>query len=60
LVFGGNGKLDPAPSLYHETQRDRLPHVPVCLLAPDSGSPPPIYPDMVGELRAGDHLQRGR
>jgi hypothetical protein len=30
------------------------------LLAPDSGSPPPIYPDMVGELRAGDHLQRGR
>jgi broad specificity phosphatase PhoE len=57
---GINGKYDPAPGLYHETQRDDLPHVPVGLLAPEYGSPPPTYPDMVGVPLAGDHLQRGR
>eukprot|EP01050_Picozoa_sp_SAG11_P057678 SAG11_NODE_36454_length_261_cov_0.962963_1_plen_60_part_01 len=35
-----------------------LPGVPAGVLAPDSGSPPPLFPDMEGLPRQGDDAQR--
>jgi hypothetical protein len=46
------------PSLMYETSRERLPRVPAALLAADSGSPTPAYPEIVGEPRQGDTAQR--
>jgi broad specificity phosphatase PhoE len=51
---------NPLPHLLYDSRRDSLPHVPTALLAPDSGSPVPEYPDISGPgyYRQGDVEQR--
>ena len=53
---------NPLPHLLYDSQRDSLPHIPAGLLAPDSLSPVPEFPDIFGPeyYRQGDTAQRQR
>jgi broad specificity phosphatase PhoE len=59
LAHGWLYAADPLPGLLYENRaRAPLPSVPAHLLAPDSGSPAPPYPDHHGVAEPGNAEQR--